>query len=332
MSKVHIRMRAYNAKDTLNRAVDSILNQTHKDIVLYLIENGSTDDGETRKIVKEYARCDSRVVPFYVDKNNVYEGRNIKLKDWNQICDIEDGGCFCTLDADDEYALDFFEKAIDFMKENELDIVACGNERISAKTGMVEDGGWFLDNTMILNGEGFVEHFPEYLNFMRTIWGKMYSVSLLKELNFSDIVKKATNTHYGADTIFTLDAFRQARRVGILAGTHHKYFVYPTSVMRTYEDRYFASEIKIFEAFLEYLQLSNAVTPKNLDRIYNAYASGTSNVIKVVLQADISDLEKRQVVKDVLSHRYTKEALARDGVHDVHKLFLNNVDFDGIGE
>ena len=40
---IYIRTFAYNAEKTLERAVDSILNQTYADFTYYLMDHGSTD-------------------------------------------------------------------------------------------------------------------------------------------------------------------------------------------------------------------------------------------------------------------------------------------------
>ena len=99
---IYIRTTAYNASKTLARAADSILNQTYGQFEYYLIDNGSTDNGETRKIVEKYARQDARVKPFFNQKNHVWDiNKEVIYLPHN----IGEEDYFCLLDADDEYSL-----------------------------------------------------------------------------------------------------------------------------------------------------------------------------------------------------------------------------------
>ena len=40
---IYVRTCAYNAEKTIRRAMDSVLNQTYRDITYYVLDNGSTD-------------------------------------------------------------------------------------------------------------------------------------------------------------------------------------------------------------------------------------------------------------------------------------------------
>ena len=56
--KVSIIMSAYNAQNTISRAIRSVLNQTYKNIELIVVNDCSTDN--TEKIIKKYK--DDRIV------------------------------------------------------------------------------------------------------------------------------------------------------------------------------------------------------------------------------------------------------------------------------
>ncbi|MCL2619369.1 MAG: glycosyltransferase [Defluviitaleaceae bacterium] len=327
-------MRAYNAKDTLHRAVDSVLNQTYPNLCLYLMDNASKDNGQTRNIVEQYAEKDHRVIPFYTNENRTYQGCNDMFKLDRIIDAMEDSHFFCTLDADDEYSLDFFEKALAFLEENKCDIVACGNDRVSAETGVSMDGGWAISDSIVIEGDDFANKFSVYLPFMYTIWGKLYSAPVLKRAKIADWHKSISSLAYGRDTSFALHVFGHANKVGVLGGSHHKYYISPSSVIHQFSKGRVASDRQIFDSYKKYLELRNGGTTKNIDRIYNTYAAAVGYTINMALKSDLSDLEKRLVIEDILEHPYTKEALARSGVHEEHKLSLTNVlsKFDEAGE
>ena len=88
--KVSIILPAYNSEDFIGEAITSVLNQTHTDWELIIINDGSTDATE-KKI-----RCfyDPRVTYIYQTNQGVSAARNSGLK-------IMNGNFFCFLDADD---------------------------------------------------------------------------------------------------------------------------------------------------------------------------------------------------------------------------------------
>jgi glycosyltransferase involved in cell wall biosynthesis len=67
MCKVVFYIRAYNAENYIRQTLDSLINQTEKDIRIHIRNNGSTDN--TGEIIREYANKDSRVT-FQENKVN----------------------------------------------------------------------------------------------------------------------------------------------------------------------------------------------------------------------------------------------------------------------
>ena len=87
---IYVRTCAYNAEKTIRRAMDSVLNQTYRDITYYVLDNGSTD--RTGEIVKEYALNDSRVVPFY---NKVNRDLTENPQFWLVSHELKEEDYFC---------------------------------------------------------------------------------------------------------------------------------------------------------------------------------------------------------------------------------------------
>ena len=189
---IYIYTCAYNAEKTLHTAVSSILNQTYTEFTYYILDNGSFDD--TRKIVEEYANKDNRIISLFGKSNR--RGLTSKIvKDIISEDNMLKNSYFATLDADDEYEPDYLEKMIKFINKYDLDIAACGSVFIDAKTNK-HIGNRNVDKNLIINGDGIDRYFSTYHQFMRTIWGKVYSLSVLRKCNFENIIKVS----YGGDT------------------------------------------------------------------------------------------------------------------------------------
>ena len=107
--KISVIMSAYNASQTLNKSIESILNQTYTNFEFLIVDDNSND--ETFNIIENYKSKDSRIKFF---KNST----NIGLtKSLNFLIDNSDGEIIARQDADD-ISLDYrFEKQIIYLNE-----------------------------------------------------------------------------------------------------------------------------------------------------------------------------------------------------------------------
>lgn len=106
--RISVILPAYNAKQYIEQAVESILNQTFTDFELIILNDGSTDN--TPEIIKHYADADKRVV--FVD-NTVNRGLIAVL---NQGLDMARGEFIARMDADDISLPQRFEKQVAYLE------------------------------------------------------------------------------------------------------------------------------------------------------------------------------------------------------------------------
>ena len=111
--KVTIMIPVYNTAKYLRQCLDSVVNQTLKEIEIICINDGSTDN--SLDILKEYARKDSRIT--LIDKNN--EGKSVAL---NKALAIAKGEYLALVDSDDWIDNDFYEKLYTQAKNQNADI------------------------------------------------------------------------------------------------------------------------------------------------------------------------------------------------------------------
>jgi len=119
----------YNAERFLCECIDSIINQTYRDIEIILVNDGSTDNSQ--KICEKYAEIDSRII--VVSKEN-----GGQMSAWIQGVKQSHGDYIAFLDSDDYIDKSTYQKLIDAERETNADIVWCGR-RIIGKNKCVED-------------------------------------------------------------------------------------------------------------------------------------------------------------------------------------------------
>ncbi len=118
MSKISIIVPVYNVEDYLKQCLDSLVNQTYKDIEIIVVNDKTPDNSQ--KIIDEYKRNDSRVVSIIHDVNKGLGGaRNTGIQNAT-------GDYIAFLDSDDWLALNTFEKLIEEIDKNGSDIIKFG--------------------------------------------------------------------------------------------------------------------------------------------------------------------------------------------------------------
>ncbi len=119
---ISVIMPAYNAEKYLNKAIDSVINQTLNNWELIIVNDGSTDT--TKNIISSYN--DPRICSINQENKGRSEARNVALK-------YARGDYIAFLDADDLYYPTKLEKQFDFFAGNKsADIVVGAFNRISS--------------------------------------------------------------------------------------------------------------------------------------------------------------------------------------------------------
>lgn len=112
-SRVSVIMPAYNAEDTLERAIKSVLTQSYGDLELLIVNDCSTDG--TEFILSKYAHLAQVRIFENVSNLGVANSRNIALSNAS-------GRYIAFLDADDYWEFSKIEKQVNFMTDNNYGI------------------------------------------------------------------------------------------------------------------------------------------------------------------------------------------------------------------
>ena len=164
MPKVSVIVPVYNVENYLKECLDSIVNQTLKDIEIILINDASTDS--SLSICQEYSNNDDRVLIINNEKNlNAGVSRNNGLS-------IAQGEYIYFMDSDDFLELNALEKVINIM-EKTIDIDFCMFKQISIDEANKQK---IFDNTFTYKNLNIDEYlnkpikhiqFPNNFNFYK---------------------------------------------------------------------------------------------------------------------------------------------------------------------
>ena len=126
--KISVIIPVYNTEKYLKECLDSIVNQTLKDIEIICVDDGSTDD--SLSILQEYAKKDNRIMIIDQKNSGVSSARNSGL-------DKATGEYLAFVDPDDWIDKDMYEQTIGYMANNDLDIVCFDVEEVRTNKSFV---------------------------------------------------------------------------------------------------------------------------------------------------------------------------------------------------
>lgn len=113
VEKISIIVPVYNVENYLAKCVESILNQTYKNIEVILVNDGSKDT--SGDICDYYAKKDNRVKVIHIDNGGVSNARNTGLN-------IASGKYVGFVDSDDYIKIDMYENLYKLLVKNKADI------------------------------------------------------------------------------------------------------------------------------------------------------------------------------------------------------------------
>lgn len=202
--KVSVIIPVYNTEKYLRQCLDSVINQSLREIEIICVDDGSTD-GSTG-ILLEYAARDERIRVIVQENSGPGMARNCGLA-------ATMGEYIIFLDADDWFEQDMLYDLFETAERNNADITLCKAERFDAQTGQTLDSSWMLKEKY-LPGESFSPvDISEYL-FQFTygqVWDKLYSANFLKITGISFQALRCSE-----DTAFAYMTLLSAGRIAVL--------------------------------------------------------------------------------------------------------------------
>lgn len=121
-SKISVIVPVYNVENYLAKCLDSLVNQTHQNIEILVINDGSKDDSE--KIIQEYAqKYPEKIRPFTKENGGLSDARNFGI-------DHATGDYLGFVDSDDYVAPSMFEEMVHLAEKHQSKMVICNIQKV----------------------------------------------------------------------------------------------------------------------------------------------------------------------------------------------------------
>lgn len=241
---ISIIIPVYNSENYLNMAIDSILNQTIKNIEVILVDDGSTDG--SRKIMEQYKQNDSRIMILNQENQGVSMARNAGIAAAN-------GVYIGFVDSDDWIEKDMYETMVNEGVNSDCDVIICDfySKLYNGETLKNYDkskGSTLLDRPSILNeicSELLIE------GFFTSACDKIYKRSMILENNINFI----SGVKLREDFFFNVEIFNSAQRAAYIPRILYHYKDTEDSACKKYYKDAFETAVKIYEYKLKYSEI-----------------------------------------------------------------------------
>lgn len=241
--KVSVIIPIYNVEKYLDRCIQSVLNQTLRDIEIILVDDGSPDNCPA--MCDEYAKQDNRIKVIHKKNAGLGYARNSGLE-------IATGEYVAFVDSDDFVDTNMYQALYEKAQQDNLDTCYCGFVRHYA-TGKNENKTEVRTYTRF-TGRKEVDSFlldmvgpePSYhsdVKYMMCVWKAIYSKALIDKYNIHFCSERQ---FVSEDIIFHMDYLPKALNVGFISDCFYYYCVNGTATLSNTYSREKFEKNKIF--------------------------------------------------------------------------------------
>lgn len=217
--KVSIIVPIYNVEKYLDRCMDSLLNQTLKDIEIIMVDDGSPDN--CPQMCDEYAKKDNRVKVIHKRNAGLGEARNSGLE-------IVVGEYVAFVDSDDFVEREMYEKLYKTAQETNSDTVYCGFSKYlnNGKTIRHQHAQTLLTfknrnvNNLLLD---FIASSPDYKQdwkYEMSVWHGIYSTKIIQNQNIRFVSERIILSE---DLPFQVKYLKEAKAVAYMPECYYYY-------------------------------------------------------------------------------------------------------------
>lgn len=196
----------YNKEKYLNKCLDTIINQTYRDLEIILVDDGSTDNSP--QICDDYAQKDERVVVIHKPNGGLSTARNAGLSSAH-------GDYITFVDSDDYIELDTYEYVANAVKNNE-DVILFREKLVDLNGNILNIEGDTPTDKVYYTNQDFLAD----LIIKKQTNGccdKVYKKETLGDLRFEE------NRHHGEDVLFNIQFLTRVKSVAYVDSIKYSY-------------------------------------------------------------------------------------------------------------
>lgn len=314
--KVSIIVPVYKVEPWLRECMDSLVNQTLKEIEIICVDDGSPDN--CGKILDEYVEKDKRVKVIHQKNSGVQKARNAGL-------DVATGEYIAFVDPDDYLERNAYEISYNYAKKDNVDI-------LNFKARIFKDGKdnhvnkLNLSDSKVLSCEDYIKK-----SYKAWVWDNLFKYDIIQK----DKIRFVPGIRPADDTCFTYMALGRAERIKSIPAKFYNFRTRPGSLSRMTPHDVFVNSYKMCELICQSWRTGNCLKNKeqNLITLILRWANVRGEVrfdyAQEILDSFGKDIYNPQTLKKCPDYiqksakvleklaSYSKSAPIKDGIYEI---------------
>jgi len=286
-NKISIIVPVYNTENQIRYCLDSILNQTYKNLEIIVVDDGTKDNAGN--IAEEYSKKDDRIIVIHQENQGLSAARNTGLN-------AATGDYISFVDSDDVLKKDFYEYMIDVLKKEgypeivQASFLRIDEDNIENVENILEENEPEEEIKTMSNIEALEKLYGanqlEYVKFV-VVWNKIYKKEIYSSLRFP----KGRNHE---DEYTTYKAIYAAKRIAYSNRLVYGYIQTKKSIMRVG-----ISQKRIDDTLEAYRQVYSYFKENNLPEIESKakrrYLEYCIELVEKINQGEVLAEQEKQI-------------------------------------
>lgn len=294
----------YKVEQYIDRCVQSITDQTYRNLEIILVDDGSPD--HCPAMCDAWAAKDSRIKVMHKENGGLSDARNAGMA-------VASGTYMGFVDSDDYIAPEMYQLLYDRITVDGSDIAACGVEMV------YEDGTsprkLTASGNCVLNKDAAMEAIIRENWLKQPVWHKLYKTELIRDILFP--VGK-----YHEDIFWSYQAIARVQKVSVVDTTCYFYVQRSGSIMG---ERYSIRRLDAIEAKQQRMHYLQREFPElegrgQLDLLFSCIYHGQ------LAQRDLPKAENKRVMtrlKSVIKDCPMPSEEIRNQITATHRFWLH---------
>lgn len=272
----------YNVERYLDKCVNSIVDQTYKNLEIILVDDGSPDN--CPQMCDEWAKKDSRINVIHKQNAGVSAARNDGVR-------AAKGNFISFVDADDIIQPGMITTLVTYLENNCLDIVSTSYQKFDdinqTQEYPIGENKIFTKKEALLRA---IDHWKYHM--FSTVWGKVFRSDIAKAINFD------RSLIHSEDSKFMFDCILNSDRIGYIDTKNYCYYQNPSGAVSN-ASRNSKSQLSIILAYNHMYQEIQKMRDDTL--IQTAKACMRRTIVERACAVNWTDFQQvRHIVKEFI--------------------------------
>lgn len=288
--KLSVIIPVFNCEKYLSRCLESILNQSFKNIKIIIVNDASTDN--TNQIIKNFKKQSNQILAITNENNKgIGLSRNIGLRYANSE--------YVTfLDADDWIDTNAYNKMVYSLDKTKADIAICGI-KTDYNSSYCSTNRYTYINDNVIDGK-FALHLLSRTNSQDIYISPMPGNKIMRTKFIKDNYLLFPQRSFCEDDEFFFKAFYYSNKVALIPDVYQHYFQRNDSAMHIFSKKHIDDFIACFKEIKRFSQVANDT---NIIKDYYSYFKKS---LISLLNSLFSSEQNIKYQKEYLKYLYEK--------------------------